>query len=492
MLLRNIFLKFLTASSLFSLSFSLSIPEQNQHEKGPLVERQTGARAVFAHFMVGIVAAYDQSHWEADCRAAKAIGIDAFALNIGKDDYNDKQLGFAYAAGEVTGFKMFISFDFVYWNSGDSATIASYLRTYGNKAAAYKYNNAVFVSTFIGDNAVDWNSIGSQAGLTLYACPNWQPGSLGNVQCGFSWDAWPSSNNQPINSNKTTATDVAYKNTGKPYMMPVSPWFYTHYGADTYNKNWIFYSDWLWNTRWDQVLSVGPQFVEIITWNDFGESHYIGPLHPDLPQVYAPNGQDNGAKKWVTDMPHDGWQDVAKPYITAFKNGASAPTVSTEEIVYYYRTSPKSAACNDAVGRPTGADFDADEVFATVLVTATSNIVITSGSNTVTRTVSAGIHTVSGPMGVGTQSFQVQRNGVNVLSGTSPKQITSTCQNSAQPYNAYVGTIKSNGGTTPPTGGTATIIFNVVATTVFGENIFLTGSIAELSSWDPWTAVGPL
>lgn len=29
----------------------------------------------------------------------------------------------------------------------------------------------------------------------------------------------------------------------------------------------IFYSDWLWNSRWDQVLQLAPQFVEIITWN---------------------------------------------------------------------------------------------------------------------------------------------------------------------------------------------------------------------------------
>ena len=58
---------------------------------------------------------------------AKSIGIDAFALdigefsnlrlpadqmtrnpNVGKDSYNDQQLGFAYAAAAATGFKVFI------------------------------------------------------------------------------------------------------------------------------------------------------------------------------------------------------------------------------------------------------------------------------------------------------------------------------------------------------------------------------------------------
>jgi glucan endo-1,3-alpha-glucosidase len=47
----------------------------------------------------------------------------------------------------------------------------------------------------------------------------------------------------------------------------VSPWFNTHYGGDTFNKNWIFYSDWLFQSRWDQALQLKPQFIEILTWN---------------------------------------------------------------------------------------------------------------------------------------------------------------------------------------------------------------------------------
>ena len=66
--------------------------------------------------------------------------------------------------------------------------------------------------------------------------------------------------------------------------------------------------------------------MEIVTWNDFGESHYIGPLHPDDPDVYA--GGAAGAVQWVTGMPHDAWRDVAAPYIAAYKAGAAAPTVT--------------------------------------------------------------------------------------------------------------------------------------------------------------------
>lgn len=46
--------------------------------------------------------------------------------------------------------------------------------------------------------------------------------------------------------------------------------------------------------RWLEILELQPPFVEIITWNDYGESHYIGPLS-------SPH-TDDGSSKWVNDM----------------------------------------------------------------------------------------------------------------------------------------------------------------------------------------------
>jgi hypothetical protein len=37
-----------------------------------------------------------------------------------------------------------------------------------------------------------------------------------------------------------------------------------------------------------------PRFVEMITYNDYGESHYIGPL--------SSKHYDDGASKWANDM----------------------------------------------------------------------------------------------------------------------------------------------------------------------------------------------
>ena len=58
----------------------------------------------------------------------------------------------------------------------------------------------------------------------------------------------------------------------------------------------MFPSDLLWFRRWHEILNMNlkPRFVEIITWNDYGESSYVAPL--------ASLHIDDGSSKWVDDM----------------------------------------------------------------------------------------------------------------------------------------------------------------------------------------------
>ncbi|KZV79724.1 glycoside hydrolase [Exidia glandulosa HHB12029] len=405
------------------------------------------ARYIFAHYMVGIVASYTASEWFNDILLAKNMGIDAFALNIGKDYWNDQQLGLAYSMAAQLGFKLFISFDFSYWNNGDVGAIASYMQRYGTLPAQLKVSadgsgpgDRIFVSTFVGDG-FSWRAVEAQAGLGLFACPFWQPNSLANnsnADCGFMWNAWPSTNNQPIYANKTTDDDAYYLQmlAGKPYMAPVSPWFFTHYAADTWNKNWLFYSDYLWQARWEQILELQPPFAQILTWNDFGEANYIGPLHPNKKDVYA--GASTGAVRWVTKISHDAWRDIAKPYIAAYKAGESTPTVTKEEFVFYYRPYPKDAQCSDPVPRPTGWQFVADAVFVVALLKTPGTVIITSGANVpVSVEAQAGIHTYSAPMALGKQRFQLVRGNVSVIDVAGPLQISSACN--TYNFNAFVG-----------------------------------------------------
>lgn len=43
----------------------------------------------------------------------------------------------------------------------------------------------------------------------------------------------------------------------------VSPWFSTHFNT----KNWVFICENLPTLRWEQMLSLKPDLVEIISWN---------------------------------------------------------------------------------------------------------------------------------------------------------------------------------------------------------------------------------
>ncbi|KZP22436.1 glycoside hydrolase family 71 protein [Athelia psychrophila] len=433
------FSRLLAVAALASSALAASVPAREFE----LEDRASGTKYVFAHFIVGFVASYLQADWTADMQLAQAIGIDGFALDIGKDPYNAAQLGYAYAAAEALGFKVFLSFDFTYWNSSDTSTIASYISTYGPLPAQFTYNGDVFVSTFSGDG-FDWAAVAAES-KALYACPNYQASSFSTssgVSCFLSWNAWSSSDNKPVDASMTTAGDVDYINTlgSDAYMMPISPWFFTHYGPGSYNKNWIFYADYQWTSRWEAALSLAPQFLEILTWNDFSESHYIGPLHPNKPSVYAGN-TSTGAVEWVTGMPHDAWRDVAAVYIAAYKAGASAPTVKTEELVYYYRPNPKDATCSDSVAQPTGYDYDGDSIFVIAMTTSAGTVVINSGGVSTYIDVPAGITNVSAPMTVGVQSFSLTRDSgaTVVMSGTSDLQVSSSC--TVYNFNAYVGSV---------------------------------------------------
>lgn len=199
----------------------------------------------------------------------------------------------------------------------------------------------------------------------------------------------------------------------------------THFPASTYNKNWAFYSEELWKIRWDQILSMGSDlnFIEIITWNDFGESHYIGPY--DTPHT------DDGSSAWASGLDHTAMLDMAVPYINAFKAGQTTVTVQDEMLVYWYRPHLKSAECDstDLCGaKPTGWDFLEDSVFVTAMTISGGTVTVTSGSNAaVTTTVGAGVQIFQVPMGVGTQSFSFQTNSGGSGSGSGNVSISADC-----------------------------------------------------------------
>ncbi|KAF7328957.1 Alpha-1,3-glucanase/mutanase [Mycena venus] len=398
-------------------------------------------KAVYAHFMVcridwsspmlhgcayaslkvGIVENYTVDDWKADMADAKAIGIDGFALNCAPprvDSYTPKQLANAYQAAGESDFKVFVSFDFAYWQNGMYSFFVRSLN-YSSLPGQAKWNGGAIASTFVGE-FFDWAPV--KAVLPVTALPMLEdPIQATELHTSFdgalSWYAWPTDGgNSIIPGPMTTIWDDKYFEwlAGKPYIMPVSPWFSTHFNS----KNWVFVCEQLITDRWNQVLALKPQLVEILTWNDFGESHYIsGP---------QPHHSDDGSSQWAAGMPHDA---PAPP----------APTVDADGLVYWYRPTPKNTQCtNDTLPAPNGINLLSDSVFVTTMLTSPATLTVTSGSLApVSVNVGAGIVTSNFTMGVGIQTFAVTRNDAKILGGDGGLKITSTC--TTYNFNAYVG-----------------------------------------------------
>ncbi|CAI7663094.1 unnamed protein product [Penicillium manginii] len=390
--------------------------------------------------MVGIVENYQLADWEVDMTTAKSIGIDAFALNCASvDSYTPAQLALAYEAAERVGFKVFISFDFAYWTNGDTGKITDYMRKYASHPAQMIYDGGAVVSTFVGDS-FNWVPVKQGTPQAIHALPNLQDPAEASSNAArgadgaFSWYAWPTDGgNSIIPGPMTTIWDDRFIQdlAGETYMAPVSPWFATHFNS----KNWVFICENLPTLRWEQMLSMQPDLIEIISWNDYGESHYIGP--------YSGHHSDDGSSQWAAGMPHDGWRDLYQPYIAAYKAGANAPTVDEEKIVYWYRPTPKSIICTgDPLPAPNGIGMLSDSVFVTTMLKSPANLTVISGSNEpAILPVPAGIVTSNVTMGVGNQSFTVTRVGQTLLSGKGGLAIEENC--TKYNFNVYVGKITS-------------------------------------------------
>jgi hypothetical protein len=143
-------------------------------------------------------------------KRARSLGIDAFALNIGTDPYTDTQLGYAYESAARNDMKVFLSFDFNWYNTGQTSAIGSKIKHYSGLSAQLKVDNKVFVSSFAGDG-VDANAIRSTAGEDIFFAPNVHPGvgDFSTIQGALNWMGWDNNGNNkvPTSGHNVTVGD---------------------------------------------------------------------------------------------------------------------------------------------------------------------------------------------------------------------------------------------------------------------------------------------
>ncbi|KAI1802096.1 glycoside hydrolase family 71 protein [Daldinia bambusicola] len=388
--------------------------------------RQNSGRQVFAHYMVGLTNQQSRDQWQKDITEAKSAGIDGFALNIGSQDaWNADQLQLAYDTAAANGFSMFLSFDMAA-SSWSPDQVIGLVNQYKDAGSQLKVNGKPFVSTFEGpDWADNWASVRSATG-DIFLVPDWSSlgaqgvgSKLGQIDGAFNWGAWPNPNEKSMN----TGNDQAYKSSlqGKAYMMGVSPYFYTD--LPQYNKNWYSSSDSLWYDRWAQALEIQPEYIEIITWNDYGESSYINAPVPA--QIVS------GAESYINGFDHSAFRFVLPYFISAYKAGNPDVAVPTEGAVAWYRTTP-ATVCADG-GTVWGQGGSASAASGTEDVI--SVIALSNSPKDITVSIGGASQTVSPSRSVGKAYFyQVPFDGktgavsvtVDGKSTTGP-EITNNC-----------------------------------------------------------------
>ncbi|ADV23630.1 glucan endo-1,3-alpha-glucosidase agn1 [Cryptococcus gattii Ru294] len=390
------------------------------------VPKASSTKALYAHHMVGNTYSYTQSIWANDISLASAAGIDGFALNYGRDTWQPARIADAYAAAKAQGsFKLFLSLDVSSLScssASDAATHAASIATYANHSAQAMYNSKVLVSTFSGESctfgqgsvSAGWTyfrSLLTAKGISIYFVPSifsdistyssdsWMDGE-------FNWNGgWPTGN-----TALDTSSDTSYMSAlgSKGYMAAVSPCFFTYYSPSSYNKDWIYRSDdWLLARRMEQIISMRNSFdmAEIISWNDYGESHYIGPIRAD-----QPNSQG-----WTTGMPHTAWLNLVAYYAPAFKTG-SYPSAS-DQMILWTRPHPKAATPTaPTCARPSNWNNTDDNLYVWVALKAAATVTITSGSNSGSWYLQAGVNKVGIASAAGTITGKIVRDSTTVKS----------------------------------------------------------------------------
>lgn len=432
-----------------------------------LVKRD-GTKYVFMHHIVGNTYPYTQADWADDIQKISSKGVDALALNIGFDSWQPAQVASAYAAAVGTNFKLFISFDFTEI-ACDVNSVANWVNQYANHPNQFKINGKPFISSFSGDCLGNAGWANLKAMTNGYVMPFiWGlEGNFNNWPALDSWYcwgcAWPEGN-----YDKTTADDQYYINQlGTRYATTVSGWMFAHdAGKNFYQRG----DDWLINNRWEQIVGMRNQltFVEMVTWNDYGESDYFGPL----------KGAPPASTYWAANYPHTPWFDMSAYYIQAFKTG-SYPAITQDVIYYWSRPHPKGATASaDQFGKPSGWDWSLDFVWAAVFATAPATVTLQVGGNSQTFSVTAGVNKLQLPMTTGQITVTMVRGGQTIISKTDTN--LNIISNPTQyNYNAYVGSATATGGggggggatttttTSPTTSTTASAPANTFATTTW-------------------------
>jgi glucan endo-1,3-alpha-glucosidase len=412
-------------------------------------------KMVFAHYL--IYADDSIETYKQEIQLAQSKGIDAFALNT---NVWRKQLAdniYKAASDLGTGFNLFFSADIHKDDNGrlspsDIVAMLSY-RTHPNQL---QYNGKSFFTSWLGDddgywsdysyaNAVKaWNDIFSKAGgKDLYFFMPFFPtdgsyygvkgiydlfGSTVDGYYGWDTSAWnyktPDYSVPAVSPGDADSLRIS-NDYGKTYMAMVSPWFFknsktnsdccdsscsstsTSQSSCPCQVKGDYQGSGLWLQKWSQIIANPSPLVEIVTWNDWIEGHYIS---PPLSTGAGASGVN------VAAFPHQAYLELGKHYIQWYKTG-SEPVPTKDEIYLFYFKQGHGVNIPQVRCGILNADKLTDTVVVVVVLTAGAPAQLTLRSGGYTNNIntspqSQGVFVHGIGFQPGTQSATIRRGSV--------------------------------------------------------------------------------
>lgn len=380
---------------------------------------------VFAHYMV-CFATYGESieAYQREIREAQAAGIDGFALNVGAwsaEPVYKARTRLIYDAAERlgTGFRLFFSMDMSGTNDIQDA-----IRTFKDRPSTFRCGDKIVVSTF-GRNQLDWKGGVFEPlkaeGVDVFFVPFFWPNPVTELP-GYQ-DAVGILNTY---SNlldglflfgaaglpaQLAAANAAYaralRETGKLFMAGYTP----HYWGSKQSSDGRRYYETSGGEgtelQWSSIITNRPDWVQIVTWNDFNESTYLCPV--------ADPGKYFDELLSPVRNSHAAYLELSRYFIQWFKTDHQ-PAIEQDALFYFYRVHPKDlvAAGHDLPVSALIGDVQ-DAIYFTSMLAAPAELKVSTGGLESTLPLLPGIHHVRVPFRSGPQTFRVLRNGREVV-----------------------------------------------------------------------------
>lgn len=398
-------------------------------------EPEPAQHFVFAHYMV-CFATYGESveGYEREMREARGAGIDGFALNCGawqREPHYPRRTGMIFEAARRLGdgFKLFFSAD----GPPSEAEVVDMLKTYARHPNHLTRDGRPVLSTFAGRKARWREGVFApleREGIRLFFVPFFYPEPVTELPDG------PAAAAHVERWAKLVDGMFLFGAAGLPEEMAASNAAMTRALRRAGRLSMASYTPHYWGIRqpdrryyetrggegtevqWRSIIDEGPEWVEIVTWNDWGESSYVSPA--EAPWKDSPHLADEYGAEGFQKC-HAGYLALTSWFIEWYKTGARRP-VEREGLFYFYRTHPKDARATKDPRGPVGrlvGDVE-DVAYVTTLLKGPAEIVFRSGGEERRGPAPAGLSHRRLPFEVGAQAFALVRDGRTVASAEGP------------------------------------------------------------------------